>query len=306
MQFLAYILVYPFIMLLSILPFRILYFISDCFYYLIYYIIGYRKKTVLYNLKLAFPKKSDKEIKTISKKFYHHFVDLFLEMIKTFTISNEEILKRFYLTNKEELTTFLNKHQNVLLMSSHYANYEWLFSLNLSINHNGFGAYKKLKNNYFDKLIRKSRGRFNTQLVSTKEFFRTVDQNDAKQIPCIYGLLSDQSPRVEKTHHWSEFFGVKVPVYTGTEMLAKKYNYSIIYMKTAKVKRGYYQTTMHILSETPTKVPDYQISDLFMQKLEGQIIKKPEYYFWTHKRFKHKDKAPISLGSEQSSVGGGL
>ena len=292
LHFLVYILTYPIILLVSILPFRILYLLSDFIYFIFYYLIGYRKKIVFENLKIAFPKKSDRELKILRKKFFHHFVDLFLEMIKTFTISNKEILKRFKLINKEDFTNFLNKHQNVLLMSSHYANYEWLFSLNLLIDHNGFGAYKKVKNRYFDRFIRKSRGRFNSKLVPTKDFFKTVEKNDAEQIPCIYGLLSDQSPKIDRTYYWTEFFGVKVPVFTSTEMLAKKYNYPVIYMNTEKIKRGYYETTMHVLSENPREIPDYQITDQFVKKLEEQIIKQPEYYFWSHKRFKNKDKAP--------------
>lgn len=292
LHFLVYILVYPLILLISILPFRILYLFSDFIYLFIYYVIGYRKKVVFENLKIAFPKKSDRELKKLRKKFFRHFVDLFLEMIKTFTISNNEILKRFNLINKEDFTKFLNKHQNVILLSSHYANYEWLFSLNLLIDHHGFGAYKKIKNKYFDRFIRKSRGRFNTELVPTKEFFKIVENNDAKDIPCMYGLLSDQSPKIDKTYHWTDFFNVKVPVFTSTEMLAKKYNYPIIYMNTEKIKRGYYETTMHVLSENPNDIPNYQITDLFVKNLEKQIIKKPEYYLWTHKRFKHKDKAP--------------
>lgn len=289
-HFLVYLLVYPFILLVSVLPFRILYLLSDAIYFLVFYILGYRKKVVLSNLKIAFPEKSEQELKIIRKNFYHHFVDLFMEMIKTFTISNEEILKRFHLVNKDELTIFMNKHKNVLLMSSHYANYEWLFSLNLLVKHHGFGAYKKVKNKYFDNFIKKSRGRFNSELVSTKEFLNKVAENDAKEIKCIYGLLSDQSPRLNKTHHWTNFFGVKVPVFTGAEMLSKKYNYPVIYIDTIKIKRGFYEARMQILTENPREVPDYEISDLFMRRLEEKIKKKPEYYFWTHNRFKHVKK----------------
>ena len=290
LHFLAYILVYPLIILISILPFRILYLLSDLIYLLFFYVIGYRKKIVFENLKIAFPEKSDSELKILRKKFFHHFVDLFLETIKTFTISNREIIKRFSLTNKEDFTKFTNKHQKILLMSSHYANYEWLFSLNLFIDHHGFGAYKKVKNKYFDSFIRKSRGRFNSQVVPTKEFLGTVEKNHTKKIPCMYGLLSDQSPKIGQTRHWTEFFGVKVPVYTSCEMLAKKYNYPIIYMNTEKIKRGYYETTMHVLSENPREISDYQITDRFIKNLEEQIKKQPEYYFWSHKRFKHRDK----------------
>jgi KDO2-lipid IV(A) lauroyltransferase len=276
--------------LVSILPFPLLYLLSDAIYFLLFYVFGYRKKVVLENLTIAFPEKSEQELKRIRKKFYHHFVDIFMEMIKTFTISNEKILKRFKLVNKEELAAFMAKHQNVLLMSSHYANYEWLFSLNLLVTHNGFAAYKKVKNPYFNKFIVKSRGRFNSTLVSTKEFMKTVAENDASGDKFVYGILSDQSPRLDKSYHWSPFFGQQVPVFVGTESLSKKYNYPVMYIDTMKVKRGYYEAKMIILTENPKEIPNFDLTDLFMKKLEEKIRRKPEFYFWTHKRFKHANK----------------
>lgn len=239
------------------------------------------------NLKIAFPEKSNAELIIIMKEFYHHFVDVFMEMIKTFTISNEEILKRFKLTNQEDLDAFMARNDNILLMSSHYANFEWLFSLNLRVKHNGFAAYKKVKNKYMNNFIVRSRSRFNTTLIPTKALIATLGENDSKGIKCAYGMLCDQSPKLNKTYHWSNFFGVEVPVISGTEMLAKKYNYAVMYIETTKVKRGFYETKMGILSENPREIPDFEITDLFMKKLEAQIIKNPAYYFWTHKRFKH-------------------
>jgi KDO2-lipid IV(A) lauroyltransferase len=286
LQFLVYIFLYPFIVLISILPFRLLYLVSDLIFLFLFYVLGYRKKVVMQNLSIAFPEKSREELTRIMKKFYRHFIDLFMEMIKTFSISNEEILKRFYLTNPKELDTLMERNKNVLLMSSHYANFEWLFSLNLRVEHNGFAAYKKVKNKYINDYIVRSRSRFNTKLIPTKELISDLDENHQKGIPCVYGMLIDQSPKMTRAFHWTTFFGKEVPVITGTEMLAKKYNYAVIYIETTKVKRGFYETKMEVLTEKPRAIPDFEITDLFMQKLEDHIRKAPEYYFWSHKRFK--------------------
>jgi KDO2-lipid IV(A) lauroyltransferase len=274
-------------MLISILPFRILYIFSDFIYLIFYYIIGYRKNIVLNNLKIAFPNKSDDEIKVISKKFFHHFVDIFMEMLKTFTISKKEIAKHFYLTNLDEFVDFTERNPNFILMSSHYANYEWILSLNRHFDFPVFGAYKKLKNPYFDNFIKRSRGRFNTKLITTKEFIQLFKNNKENNISGLYGFLNDQSPKLKKSTYYTTFFGKSVPVYTGAEMLAKKYNYPMVYLRTEKIKRGYYRTTVHVLSENPVEIPDFQLTDLFMRNLEKQIVENPEYYFWTHKRFKH-------------------
>ncbi len=236
---------------------------------------------------IAFPEKSEKELKVIMKKFFSHFIDIFMEMIKTFSISNEEILKRFRLTNPEELEAFMGRNKNILLMSSHYANFEWLFSLNLRVDHNGFAAYKKVKNKYFNNYIVRSRSRFNTTLIPTKQIIPELSKNDKKGISSVYGMLIDQSPKSKKAFHWTTFFGKEVPVITGTEMLAKKYDYAVMYIETTKVKRGFYETKMEILTENPREVPDFEITDLFMKKLEAHIRKEPAYYFWSHKRFKH-------------------
>jgi KDO2-lipid IV(A) lauroyltransferase len=286
-HFIAFILLYPLIVFISILPFRVLYFVSDIVFLLLYYVVGYRKKVVINNLRIAFPEKSEKELKVIMKKFFSHFIDIFMEMIKTFSISNEEILKRFRLTNPEELEAFMGRNKNILLMSSHYANFEWLFSLNLRVDHNGFAAYKKVKNKYFNDYIVRSRSRFNTTLIPTKQIIPELSKNDKKGISSVYGMLIDQSPKSKKAFHWTTFFGKEVPVITGTEMLAKKYNYAVMYIETTKVKRGFYETKMEILTENPREVPDFEITDLFMKKLEAHIRKEPAYYFWSHKRFKH-------------------
>jgi len=294
MQFLIFILVYPFIWLFSILPFKVLYFISDCFYYLIYYIIGYRKKTVTYNLKLAFPNKSDQEIKSIRKKFYKHFVDVFVEMIKSFTISEKAILNHYKFRNIEVLQQLEANNKSILLLGSHYANWEWIFCLNLHVKFNGYAVFKKLKNTYFDKKIRQSRGRYRTSLIPTKKILDTIDTNTKSNILSIYGFLGDQSPRIAKTHYWSKFLGVNVPIITGPEMLAKKYNLTVVIFHTKKTKRGYYETTFKLLTETPNDFKDYDITDNYLRELEKSIYEAPEYYFWTHKRFKHKDKMPSS------------
>ena len=182
MQFLIFILVYPIIWLLSILPFKVLYLISDFFYLLVYYIIGYRKKTVIYNLKLAFPQKSESEITIISKKFYQHLVDLFIEMIKSFTISEKEMRKRFKPTNIEVLQKLEMNKKSALLLGAHRSNWEWFFSINLYINSDGYCVYKKLKNKHFDKKILETRGKYGTTLVSTKEIFDTISYNYKNKI----------------------------------------------------------------------------------------------------------------------------
>lgn len=290
MQFLSYLLVYPLLWLFSLLPFRILYLIADGMYYLIYYVIGYRKQVVFDNLKLVFPEKTEQGRIAIAKKFYRHFIDIFVvEMVKSFTMSKKEMTERNQIKNVDILRKLGNQKKSAILLGAHYANWEWIFVLNDLIEGHGYGVYKKIKNKYFDEKIRITRARFNTTLVPTKEIFNLVDQNHKNRILSVYGFLSDQSPRLQKAFYWDHFLGVKVPVYTGVEVLAKKYDLPIVFFKTKKIKRGYYETTLSLLTDAPGSFKDYDLSSEYLRAVEKMVYEAPEYYLWTHKRFKHKD-----------------
>ena len=288
MQFLIFIIAYPFLWIISILPFRIFYLLSDALYFLVYYIIGYRKKTVRENLALALPHLSVAERLAIEKKSYHHLCDMFMEMSKTMTISSEEMNKRFVITNLEVMKDYEKKGKSIILLASHYASWEWMITLNQKITHKGIGVYKKISNKYFDKLIRDIRSKYNTELVATDKSIPLIIQNQKQGILSLYALISDQSPKADRISHWDTFMGVEVPVHTGAEVLAKKYDLNVIFLKVKKVKRGYYEATLIPISDNPKSVPAFGITHDFIQEVEKQIHEAPEYYFWTHKRWKHR------------------
>ena len=293
MNLIIYILVYPFIWFVSILPFRVLYFISDIIFVVLFYLVGYRKKVVLNNLQLTFPEKSTKELLIIRKKFYSHFVDVFIEMIKTFTVSKKEIYIRYTFTNIDFFTKLFKDGKSVILVGPHYANWEWIMSLDSFVDYKGYAAYSKVKNKYFNDKVLKSRAKFGTNLIQTAKVVGEIQQNQKNKIQAMYGLLSDQSPQIKKTFYWSEFLGVKVPIHTGGEMLAKRFDMNMVFMEVKKIKRGYYETTFSLITDNAKTFPNYKLTDIFLEKVEHQIRSNPEYYFWTHNRFKHKDKAPV-------------
>ncbi|TWO32826.1 lysophospholipid acyltransferase family protein [Seonamhaeicola sediminis] len=290
MQFLVYIVVYPLLWCISKLPFKLLYLLSDGLFFILYYAIGYRKKVVTNNLKLVFPDKSESEIATIRKKFYKHLCDMFLEMAKTMSITEEELKQRFLITNPEEFKRLEELNKSIILIFGHYASWEWAIIVQHYINFKGFAVYKKLANKYFDTLVRGIRTKFKTDLISTKETINMITDTEAQGIKSITGFLSDQSPRVSKDVYWGKFMGINVPCFTGAERLAKKLDFSTAYLKINKVKRGYYQAEIITLAENSKEYPDYKLTDLFLTEVEKQIKEAPEYYFWTHKRWKHKDK----------------
>ncbi len=270
------------------LPFRLLYLFSDIVYFFVYKIIGYRRKTVRENLALALPKLTDEERLVIEKKFYHHMCDMFLEMIKTMNISKEEICKRFVFKNIDMYKELEKQGKSVAIICSHYASYEWIISMNYYSSFAGYGIYKQIKNPYFDKLVHKIRSRFNAKLITTKQTVPTIINNNKNNILSLYGFASDQSPKAKGALHWSKFMGIEVPVHVGAEMLSKRYNMNLLYLNTKKIKRGYYEATLELLSDNPKEIPNFALTDQYLELLEKQIYEAPEYYLWTHKRWKYR------------------
>lgn len=294
MQRLVFWLIYPFLLLISFLPFRLFYLFSDLVFILVYYILNYRKKTVLENLKLVFPEKSIQELKNIRKKFYHHMCDMFLEMVKSISISDEEIKKRFVFTNKEEILRIRALNKSIILMCGHYASYEWMNALQLfGIDYRGFGVYKKVKNPFFDKMARDIRGRYQGVLIPTVEATKQISRNEQEGILGIYGMVADQSPKFERARYWMDFMNIKVPVFTGSEKLAKDHNMAVVYLQVIKLKRGYYQASFINITDEPRQEEEFKITRTFFKLLEEQIKNAPEYYLWTHKRWKHRNE-PIT------------
>lgn len=295
MKFVLFAITYPLIWILSRLPMRILYIKSDFLYFLIYHVFGYRKKVVLENLRLSFPEKSDEELKVLSKKFFKHLVDLMMESVKAFSISEKEILKRYTYKNPELVNDFTKQGKSIALVGAHQANWEWSTSLALVLKIDVYGAYTKLNNKYFEKEVRDTREKFGVIGYKTSDMVKGMQKNFSEKKQGAYILLSDQSPQPHKTYYWREFFGIKVPVHTGAEMLAKRFDLVVINYVTKKVKRGYYETEFQLITDKPKDFENYQITDKYTELTENNIKKQPEFYLWSHKRFKHRDKVPAEF-----------
>ncbi|WP_025667917.1 lysophospholipid acyltransferase family protein [Aquimarina megaterium] len=292
MQLIIYKLVYPFLWFISKLPWRLFYAFSTGIFFLVYYIFRYRRKTVTQNLELVFPNKTFREIKKIRKEFYQHMCDMFLEMIKSISISNEEMKERFKVTNIEKLHELEAKEENIMILMAHYASYEWANVIDIQTNFQAVGVYKKIGNKYFDRLVHRIRARFGSRIVGTKDAMKVITEDQTKGGLYMYGLISDQSPKLYKATFWTDFMGIKVPVFLGAEVLSKRLGLNTYYLQVEKIKRGYYQATFVTLTEDSKNCEDYSIVKSYLRLLENQINNKPQYYLWSHKRWKHRN-API-------------
>ncbi|WP_109097008.1 lysophospholipid acyltransferase family protein [Aquimarina sp. AU58] len=296
MQLIIYKLVYPFLWFISKLPWRLFYAFSTCIFFLVYYIFRYRRKTVTQNLELVFPNKTFREIKKIRKEFYQHMCDMFLEMIKSISISNEEMKERFKVTNIEKLHELEAKKENIMILMAHYASYEWANVIDIQTNFQAVGVYKKIGNKYFDRLVHRIRARFGSRVIGTKDAMKVITEDQSKEGLYMYGLISDQSPKLYKATFWTDFMSIKVPVFLGAEVLSKRLGLNTYYLQVEKIKRGYYQATFVTLTEDSKNCEDYSIVKSYLRLLENQIYNKPQYYLWSHKRWKHRN-APIPEGA---------
>lgn len=272
---------------LSFMPLGLLFFFSSITYFLSYYIVGYRKNVVRQNLKNAFPKKSKIELKQIEKGFYKHFTDFLFESIKSISISEKDVLKRTSIKNKDLLDKYYKQGRNVLVVCGHYNNWEfYALSLPKQLKHTTYSLYQPLKNKFYDKIILNSRKRNGMNLIKTNDvisFFREENKN-----PKLMVIVNDQSPTNKTKAYWNTFLNQQTGWNVGPEKLAKKFNYVVLFGHSKKVKRGAYEVEFSLVTETPQQTNDEFITDKYSAILEGIIKEKPEFWLWSHKRWKHK------------------
>lgn len=283
-----YYLFLPLIYLLSVSPFWLLYILSDGFYFLIFRLVGYRKKVVLTNLKNAFPDKSEKEIQQICRKFYKHLCDLFLETFKTLTISRKAMLRHcsFSPEAKALFDRLADEKTSIILAMGHQGNWEWAGnSFSMVCKQQLYVIYHPLTNKHFNGLIYKMRTRFNTKLIAMRDTYKDMVANKAEVNATAF--IADQTPQPNNAY-WTTFLNQDTPVFLGTEKIAKKLNYPVVYAQVRKVKRGHYEIFAEMLVADPKNTADGEISELYTKRLEKDVIAQPETWLWSHRRWKHK------------------
>ncbi|MFN5333904.1 MAG: lysophospholipid acyltransferase family protein [Bacteroidota bacterium] len=281
-----YYLIYGILKLLSLIPLRILYIISDFVYILIYYIVQYRKSVVLTNLKIAFPEKSAAEHIAISKKFYRNLSDTFIEIIKMFSWNENEIRKRFT-GNMEVLNRWAGKEKSIQVVSGHFFNWEMA---NLSVSSYSeipfLGVYMPLTNKTMNKIFYDLRCKFGTILIPATDFKNKVAPYFKKQSALI--LVADQNPAGPENGWWLYFFSRPAPFVPGPSKGAIARDTVIIYANYYKIKRGYYKVEFEEITQNPADFTEASLTYLLAKKVESSIKERPDNYLWTHRRWKHQ------------------
>lgn len=275
---------------LSYFPLGVLYVYSDISYFILYNFVRYRRKVVRKNLCNAFPEKSKAEIKKIEKGFYRHFTDFIFESIKAVSISDKQLEKRTTIKNPELIERLYQENKNVIVTCGHFNNWEF-YALQLPelVKHTTFSVYQPLKNTFYDKILYKSRTRKGMRLIKTRDvipFFKE-EHIDKRMIV----MVNDQSPSCPEKAHWNTFMNQETGWNVGPEKLATKYGYCVLFGFSKRVRRGYYEVEFKHITCEPAQMAEGEITDTYAKILEELIREKPQYWLWSHKRWKHKRKA---------------
>lgn len=272
----------------SLLPLRILYVLSDLLFWLLYAVVGYRKAVIRKNLKESFPEKSEEELRKVERGFYRFFCDYLVETIKMMTISKENIRRRLTFKGTELVDEIVESGQSCAVYLGHLGNWEWVTSLPLWVTPKAQCGqiYHPLENKEFDRLFLYSRQRLGAKCIAMQDTLREILKYRKENQPVVIGYISDQVPFWTNIHHWVDFLHHDTPVLTGTERIARKVNHAVFFLDVHRVRRGYYEAEFKLITREPQKMDEFEITDIYFKLLEESIRRAPEFWLWSHNRWK--------------------
>ena len=284
-----YRIVHAFFYLISLLPLRVLYCASDVVSIMLYYVVRYRRGIVRSNLTSAFPEKGTDEIRSIEKGFYRWFCDYFVETVKLLTISDGQLRRRFIIRGADEVERCFAQGRDVGAILGHYCNWEWLSCVGIALPpERRVGLiYHPLRSTVFDRLFRDMRSTQPSGITVPKnDILRTLLTLRRDGVRSIFGYIADQGPKWLNIHLWLPFLHHDTPVFTGAERIMRKMNNAVFYLEMSRPRRGYYNANIRLITRNPKEMPENELTRRFFTLLEQTIRRQPEFYLWTHNRWK--------------------
>jgi len=274
--------------LFSLLPLKVHYVISDLMFWLLYSVIGYRRKVVYGNIASSFPEKTEEELRKIERGFYHFFCDYIVESVKLMTITPRIIKKRLVFKGTELIDEVVNSGQSCAVYLGHLGNWEWITSLPLWVTPKAQCGqiYHPLENKDFDRLFLRSRQRLGGVCIPMNDTLRKIIEYRKVGQPVVIGYISDQVPFWTNIHHWVNFLNHDTPVLTGAERIARKVDHAVFFLDVRRIRRGYYEAEFKLITCTPKKMDEFEITDIYFKMLEESIRRAPEFWLWSHNRWK--------------------
>lgn len=272
---------------MKLVPSRVRYVVSDFLFAIVYHVVKYRRNVVDENLAMAFPKKSEKERRTIARQFYHNFCDIFIETLYIPHISKKEYDQRIRFENFELLNDLQERGISIIGLTAHTGN--WEFSQSVArFFENMYFVYKKLNNRTSNQLFLDLRSKTGAKPLEMRETFRQLKQDHDAKRPFVAAFLADQRPPANELNHWLPFFGIETPVIIGPEKIASKFKCAVIWAQIVREKRGYYRLRVELITEDASKNQPLEVTQTMFSKLEKMLKTHPDQWLWTHKRWKYR------------------
>ncbi len=277
--------------MIALLPMRALFLLSDLLCPVIYHLVRYRREVVAMNLKNAFPEKTDRERREIGRRFYRHMTDMIFETLKAIHFTPGQIKKRFLVTDTSLTDRFYSEGRDVVALCSHYGNWEWFSAMQLNARHKVVTIYKPLTNKDFDRYLLRLRSKFGIILTPMNQIARELVKYRSEKVLTMSGFVADQTPPRGDNSYWTTFLNQDTGFYRGAEKVARKYDSAVILIHIAKRQRGYYELEYSLVSEKPGQEEPDAITERYARMLEEKIREHPEYWLWSHRRWKYKRAA---------------
>lgn len=274
--------------LIYAMPLSVLYFHSDLLFIILFHLVRYRRNVVESNLANSFPEKSKKERHQIAIKFYHHLCDCFLETLYFDRITNEKVRERITFLNPEMANKYMDQGRQVIVLMGHYNNWECFNNWGLHTKHASYAIYKKLRSHAFEKFYFHLRSRFGTLPLERALTFRQLMDDSKAGKPSLSLFLIDQTPRVFDIQYWTTFLNQDTAVLVGAEKVACKLNAVVLFGKTRKVKRGFYEMEYVLITDNAKQCQKFEITEKSTRLMEKLIVDNPEFWLWSHRKWKHK------------------
>ncbi len=290
-----------FVLFFAIVPFFIMFLISEFLYLIIGRTLKYRRKVIEGNVRKCFPQKTDQDVDRFITKVYRNITDIMVESIKSFTMTASQVRRRHKLTNPELLDKYHKEGRSVIAVTGHFGNWEWgSLSASLQTEYDSIVAfYKPIQNKLLNNFMKWSRSKFGTKLVSIYETSKVFD--DHKNTPTVYLMAADQSPSNHKRAFWVDFMGFETAFIHGPEKHARKNDYALVFVEVMRTRRGYYEVTLSELSDNPLSLEPEKLTQIYANSMEKMILKKPECWLWSHRRWKAtKDEIALEIEEDRA------
>ena len=290
MKFINYLIFRLSSLIFQILPFRIIYFLSDFVAFLFARVVRYRYTVIKENIDRVYPETLTADKEHLIRKIYRNLADITVEGLKGISMTKKQIMFRHRVTNPQILDSCYERGKSVILVTGHYNNWEWgAFSANYFLKHDIIGLYKPLTNEHVNNYVLRKRSNGGTILADINETKKYFEEYVDKKV--VFLMAGDQSPTKPELAIWTDFLGINTPCLHGLEKYAQEYNLPIIYCDVQRVKRGQYELELSWIKDLDSPVMEYgEITKKYMKKLEGIIQRKPENWLWSHRRWKHSPK----------------